>query len=97
MKNYYTLGPYSAIIDDILHENNPLTIIQKGNRMFLANNISELLNQKGWTLQEFASKVGKDVLETRKLLDGNLNITIDTLAEIALILETSVSNLVQVR
>lgn len=98
MKNSAPLNPFTAInLDELLRENNPLTIIQRGNRMFIAGNILEQLNKKGWNLHQFALRVGKDLNETRKLLNGELNFTIDTLAEIALVLEISVSDLVQVR
>jgi transcriptional regulator with XRE-family HTH domain len=70
--------------------------IQPDNRVFVRKNleisdqISDLLDEKGWTQKDLAQRLGKSESEVSKLLSGLHNLTLRSLAKIEAVLESEV-------
>jgi transcriptional regulator with XRE-family HTH domain len=83
----------SPLIKKILSEITPLQKARTHTKMTLAARLDDLLIARGWGKSEFAKKVDKNPSEISKWLSGTHNFTIDTLAEIAVVLNMSVEEL----
>ena len=94
MKNEKVIRKYqSAIIEDLLAETTPVEEMQVNTKMVLAARLDDLISERGWGKGVFAEKVSKNPSEITKWLSGTQNFTIDTLAEIAVALGTSIPEL----
>ncbi len=92
--NKKKVGKYSsAIIEQLLGEITPIEILQTSVKMTLAARLDDLITAKGWAKSEFAEMVNKNPSEITKWLSGTHNFTIDTLAEIAFVLNIPLSEL----
>ena len=83
----------SRVLSELLSEITPVEKMQARTKMSLAARLDDLLKSRGWGKTEFAEKVNKNPSEITKWLSGTQNFTIDTLAEIALVLDMSVAEL----
>jgi transcriptional regulator with XRE-family HTH domain len=83
----------SRIVSDLLSEITPVEKVQTRTKMSLAARLDDLITARGWGKSEFAEKVNKNPSEITKWLSGNQNFTIDTLSEIAAVLDMSVAEL----
>lgn len=94
MKNKKTARKYSSpVISELLSEITPVEKIQTNTKMTLAARLDDLITARGWGKSEFAEKVNKNPSEITKWLSGTQNFTIDTLAEIAYVLNMPVVEL----
>jgi transcriptional regulator with XRE-family HTH domain len=94
MINKKTARKYtSPVINQLLGEITPVEKLQTNTKMTLAARLDELIIERGWGKSEFAEKVNKNPSEITKWLSGTQNFTIDTLAEIAVVLNMPVSEL----
>jgi transcriptional regulator with XRE-family HTH domain len=83
----------SRIISELLNEITPVEKMQASTKMTLAARIDDLLLKRGYGKSEFAEKMNKNPSEITKWLSGTQNFTIDTLSEIAVALEISITEL----
>ncbi|MCA0428318.1 MAG: helix-turn-helix domain-containing protein [Bacteroidetes bacterium] len=83
----------SALVHELLHEITPLEMKQTQVKMELAARIDDLIKNKGWNKSQFAEMLGKNPSEITKWLSGTHNFTLDTLTEIASILNLELSHL----
>ena len=83
----------SSEIRELLQETTPQEKLQISTKMAIAARLEDLLEAKGWNKGQFAEQVGKNPSEITKWLSGTHNFTIDTLAEIAVVMNMSVSEL----
>lgn len=83
----------SPVINQLLGEITPVEKLQTNTKMTLAARLDDLINARGWGKSEFAEKVNKNPSEITKWLSGTQNFTIDTLAEIGVVLNMPVSEL----
>ena len=83
----------SRIISELLNEITPVEKMQASIKMTLAARIDDLLLKRGYGKSEFAEKMNKNPSEITKWLSGTQNFTIDTLSEIAVALEISITEL----
>ena len=94
MMNKKTARKYtSPVINQLLGEITPLEKLQTNTKMTLAARLDDLITARGWGKSEFAEKVNKNPSEITKWLSGTQNFTIDTLAEIGVVLNMPVSEL----
>ena len=94
MMNKKTARKYtSPVINQLLGEITPVEKLQTNTKMTLAARLDDLITSRGWGKSEFAEKVNKNPSEITKWLSGTQNFTIDTLAEIGVILNMPVSEL----
>jgi transcriptional regulator with XRE-family HTH domain len=94
MMNKKTARKYtSPVINQLLGEITPVEKLQTNTKMTLAARLDDLITARGWGKSEFAEKVNKNPSEITKWLSGTQNFTIDTLAEIGVILNMPVSEL----
>ena len=94
MMNKITARKYtSPIINQLLDEITPVEKLQTNTKMTLAARLDDLITARGWSKSEFAEKVNKNPSEITKWLSGTQNFTIDTLAEIGVVLNMSVPEL----
>lgn len=94
MKNKKTARKHtSSVINQLLDEITPVEKLQTNTKMTLAARLDDLITERGWSKSEFAEKVNKNPSEITKWLSGTQNFTIDTLAEISVVLDISVSEL----
>jgi transcriptional regulator with XRE-family HTH domain len=71
--------------------------VQVETKFNLASNIEKLLQNKGISKSEFASRLGKSPSEISKWMSGKHNFTIDTLLEVAYALKVDIKELLQFR
>jgi len=83
----------SPVINQLLGEITPVEKLQTNIKMTLAARLDDLITARGWGKSEFAEKVNKNPSEITKWLSGTQNFTIDTLAEIGVVLNIPVSEL----
>jgi transcriptional regulator with XRE-family HTH domain len=83
----------SPVINQLLGEITPVEKLQTNTKMTLAARLDDLITARGWGKSEFAEKVSKNPSEITKWLSGTQNFTIDTLAEISVVLNMPVSEL----
>jgi transcriptional regulator with XRE-family HTH domain len=83
----------SSVINQLLGEITPVEKLQTNTKMTLAARLDDLITARGWGKSEFAEKVNKNPSEITKWLSGTQNFTIDTLAEIGIVLNMPVSEL----
>jgi len=83
----------SPVINQLLDEITPVEKLQTNTKMTLAARLDDLITARGWGKSEFAEKVNKNPSEITKWLSGTQNFTIDTLAEIGVVLNMPVSEL----
>jgi len=94
MMNKKTARKYtSPVINQLLGEITPVEKLQTNIKMTLAARLDDLITARGWGKSEFAEKVNKNPSEITKWLSGTQNFTIDTLAEIGVVLNMPVSEL----
>ena len=94
MMNKKTARKYtSPVINQLLGEITPVEKLQATTKMTIAARIDDLIKERGWGKSEFAAKVNKNPSEITKWLSGTQNFTIDTLAEIGVVLNMPVSEL----
>ena len=94
MMNKKTARKYtSPVINQLLGEITPVEKLQTNIKMTLAARLDDLITARGWGKSEFAEKVNKNPSEITKWLSGTQNFTIDTLAEIGVVLNIPVSEL----
>jgi DNA-binding Xre family transcriptional regulator len=94
MKNNTTARKHSSpLLKELLSETTPVEKLQTSTKMFLASRLGDLIIAKGWDKREFAEKVNKNPSEITKWLSGTQNFTIDTLTEIAIALDMSITDL----
>ncbi|HQW83036.1 MAG TPA: helix-turn-helix transcriptional regulator [Ferruginibacter sp.] len=94
MMNKKTARKYtSPVINQLLGEITPVEKLQTNTKMTLAARLDDLITARGWGKSEFAEKVNKNPSEITKWLSGTQNFTIDTLAEIGVVLNMPVSEL----
>ena len=94
MMNKKTARKYtSPVINQLLGEITPVEKLQTNTKMTLAARLDDLITARGWGKSEFAEKVNKNPSEITKWLSGTQNFTIDTLAEIGVVLNIPVSEL----
>ena len=94
MKTNKTAETHSSpLIRRMLREITPTEKMQTKNKLILAARLEDLIIAKGWNKKEFAVRANKNPSEVTKWLSGTHNFTIDTLAEIAVVLGVSVSEL----
>lgn len=94
MMNKKTARKYaSPVINQLLSEISPVEKLQTNTKMILAARIDDLITARGWSKSEFAEKVNKNPSEITKWLSGTQNFTIDTLAEIGVVLNMPVAEL----
>ncbi len=85
----------SPLLQTLAEETNRLEFEQAQAKMRIAANIDDLLQQKAWTQSQFAAAVKKQASEISKWLSGTHNFTVDTLVQIALVLDVRLSDLIQ--
>jgi len=83
----------NPVINQLLDEITPVEKLQTNIKMTLAARLYDLITAKGWSKSEFAQKVNKNPSEITKWLSGTQNFTIDTLAEIGVVLNMPVAEL----
>lgn len=83
----------SRVISELLNEITPVEKMQTSTKMDLAARIDDLITTKGWSKSEFAEKVNKQPSEITRWLSGTQNFTLDTLSEIAVVLNMPVAEL----
>jgi transcriptional regulator with XRE-family HTH domain len=83
----------SRVVSELLNEITPAEKMQTSTKMILAARLDDLISARRWGKSEFAEKVNKNPSEITKWLSGTQNFTIDTLAEIAVVLGVSVAEL----
>jgi transcriptional regulator with XRE-family HTH domain len=94
MMNKNTARKYSSpLIQQLLEELTPAEKSKARTKMLLAARIDEMITAKGWGKSEFASKVGKSPSVISKWLSGTHNFEVDTLDEIATVLDKPVESL----
>lgn len=94
MMNKKTARKYtSPVTNQLLAEITPVEKLQTNTKMTLAARLDDLITARGWGKSEFAEKVNKNPSEITKWLSGTQNFTIDTLAEIGVVLNMPVSEL----
>lgn len=94
MMNKKTARKYtSPVINQLLGEITPVEKLQTNTKMTLAARLDDLITARGWGKSEFAEKINKNPSEITKWLSGTQNFTIDTLAEIGVVLNMPVSEL----
>lgn len=94
MMNKKTARKYtSPVTNQLLGEITPVEKLQTNTKMTLAARLDDLITARGWGKSEFAEKVDKNPSEITKWLSGTQNFTIDTLAEIGVVLNMPVSEL----
>jgi transcriptional regulator with XRE-family HTH domain len=94
MMNKKTPRKYtSKVIAQLLDETTPVEALQTNTKMTLAARLDDLITARGWGKSEFAEKVNKNPSEITKWLSGTQNFTLDTLAEIGVVLNIPVSEL----
>jgi transcriptional regulator with XRE-family HTH domain len=94
MMNKKTPRKYtSKVIAQLLGETTPVEALQTNTKMTLAARLDDLITARGWGKSEFAEKVNKNPSEITKWLSGTQNFTLDTLAEIGVVLNIPVSEL----
>lgn len=70
-----------------MDETPPLTKMLMETKMLLAARIDDLIIEKGWSKSDFAAKVGKKSSEISKWLSGTHNFAMETLCQIAIVME----------
>ena len=94
MMNKKTARKYtSSLINQLLGEITPVEKLQTSTKMTIAARLDDLITARGWSKSEFAEKVNKNPSEITKWLSGTQNFTIDTLADIGVVLNMPVSEL----
>src|ERR1700744_136021 len=83
----------SSVVSEVLNKITPVEKMQTSTKMALAARIDDLLSAREFGKSEFAEKLNKNPSEVTKWLSGTQNFTIDTLVEIAVALNVSVSEL----
>ena len=83
----------SPVNNQLLGEITPIEKLQTNTKMTLAARLDDLITSRGWSKSEFAEKVNKNPSEITKWLSGTQNFTIDTLAEIGVVLNMPISEL----
>ena len=93
-KNKKTARKFSSpVISKLLSEITPVEKLQTNTKTTLAARLDDLITARGWGKGEFAEKLDKNPSEITKWLSGTQNFTIDTLAEIAAVLNMPVAEL----
>lgn len=85
----------SSLLQTLAKETSHLESEQAEAKMRIAANIDDLLRHRAWTQAQFAAAVNKQASEISKWLSGTHNFTVDTLVQIALVLEVRLMDLVQ--
>jgi transcriptional regulator with XRE-family HTH domain len=94
MMNKKTARKYTSnVITQLLGETTPVEALQTNTKMTLAARLDDLITAQGWGKSEFAEKVNKNPSEITKWLSGTQNFTLDTLAEIGVVLNIPVPEL----
>ncbi len=83
----------SKILGDLLAKISPVSQFQTNTRMTVAARIDDLIVARGWGKSELAQKLNKNPSEVTKWLSGTQNFTLDTLSEIAFIMQIPVAEL----
>ena len=83
----------STVIQELLKEITPAEKLKTKTKMLLAARLSDLITARGWNKGEFAEKTNRNASEITKWLSGTHNFTVDTLAEIACVLNIPVAEL----
>jgi len=83
----------SKILGDLLAKITPVSQFQTNTRMTVAARIDDLIVARGWGKSELAQKLNKNPSEVTKWLSGTQNFTLDTLSEIAFIMQIPVAEL----
>ncbi|MEY3442571.1 MAG: hypothetical protein RLZZ519_852 [Bacteroidota bacterium] len=78
----------SSIIRKFLARIPAWTRIKVGRNMEIAIYVKEILDQKGWNQRDLAEKLGKRESEISRLLSGDHNMTLETIAKYEAALET---------
>jgi transcriptional regulator with XRE-family HTH domain len=81
----------------LLAEITPAEKLRTQTKMGLAARIDDLIREKRWSKSEFAKKLDKQPSEVSKWLSGTHNFTIDTLADIAILFNLSVTELIEAK
>ena len=85
----------NSAVKALLAETPPTEKLRIQTKMALAARIDDLIQARGWSKGAFAAKLHKQPSEVSKWLSGTHNFTIDTLAEIALLFNLSVKDLME--
>lgn len=75
------------LIDTLLAEASPQEQQRVHDRMMMAARLADALAEKSWTQKQLAQKMGKQPSEISKWLSGTHNFTLDTLSDLARILD----------
>lgn len=84
----------TSLLGVIIARFSPADMANKENRLLIATRIEDMLRQNSWTRPQFAALMRKEISLIRSWLGGTYNLTIDTLNEICLLLNVSLSDLV---
>jgi ribosome-binding protein aMBF1 (putative translation factor) len=94
MKHKKTARKYSSpVIKQLLSEISPVEKKQNYTKMTIAARLDDLIKARGWSKSVFAEKVNKNPSEITIWLSGTQNFNIDTLAEIAFVLNMPIAEL----
>lgn len=88
------IQPGTSALDQLLDEIDPLEMNRTRLRMAIAANLDDLLRQRKYSKQHFASLVKQQPSVVSKWLGGRHNFTGDTLADISFVLGVSLAELV---
>lgn len=77
----------NAVLETIRQSTSPEVKLQVDLCVGIANRVYELLEQKGMNQKEFANKLGKTETEVSRWLSGTHNLTIATIAKMAVVLK----------
>lgn len=83
----------SPLVKELLSEITAEERHRTKTKMILAARLEDLINSKKWSQNEFASRLSKQPSEISKWLSGTHNFTVDTLTDIASVLNIPVSEL----
>lgn len=83
----------SQIVRRLLDKLTPAERFQSSTKMMLAARLGDLILERKLSKEEFAVKMNKSPIEIAQWLSGTYNFTLDTLPEIAVVLEIAVAEL----
>lgn len=75
------------LIDTLLAEASPQEQQRVQDRMMMAARLADALAEKGWSQKQLAQQMGKQPSEISKWLSGTHNFTLDTLSDLAQVLD----------
>ncbi|WP_461451592.1 hypothetical protein [Mucilaginibacter sp.] len=84
----------NSLLTLILSKLSPADIKLKENRLLIAERIEKLLQQNSWSRRHFAVLMRREIRPLRVWLGNTYNYTADSLAEICLLLNVSLGDLV---